>query len=163
MKISNRRYITRLAWYLTFFIPVIVLVMLFQFLLTKKVDTIIIAFGLLLIAIIRTVYLLSYIEFENSGYVLTVKKRHPFASKGIVFPILEFPLDLLKECDIKKHSLLLIVENSQGSKTHQFKILMEGFTSEQKNKILTSFPTVRKSDVKSVDFINNEHFALADS
>lgn len=163
MKISNRKYITRLAWYLTFFMPVIALVMLFQFLLSKKIDTIIIAFGLLLIAIVRTVYLLSYIEFENSGYVLTVKKRHPFASKGIVFPILEFPLDLLKECDIKKQSLLLIVENSQRSKTHQFKILMEGFTGEQKNEILTSFPTVRKSDVKSVDFINNEHFTLAQS
>ena len=124
-----------------FSIPLILIVILCHFMIFRKVDMVIICFSLLLIAISALIYRLHYKEFENSGFVITVKKRHPLLGKGFVFPILEFPVDMLKEFQMKEHSIHLKIGTTDihSNKMHKFRLELNGFTDNQCNQISKLF------------------------
>lgn len=140
MIVSNKKNIETTGIFLMFFIPLILIVILCHFMIFRKIDGMIIIFSLLLIVILTLIYRLQYKEFENSGFVITIKKRHPLLGKGFVFPMLEFPVDLLKEFEMKEHSIYFKIATAdiQSDKIHKFKIALNGFTDNQCNEILRS-------------------------
>lgn len=121
-------------------ILIIVTVLFMYFLIAKRTDWILTIFFVLFISILILLYNLSYIEYEHSGYVITIKKKRLFMKKGFVKPILEFPAILLKEVHIEKNTLYLKVSSSSiwKKKPRQFRIPLKGFTEEQCTKIESS-------------------------
>ena len=82
---------------------------------------------------------LEYTEFENSGLVISIKKKHVFQGKGFVQPMLEFPVELLKHYELKSNAVYLNVNISRSGseKIHLFRIGINGFGKKEKTKILS--------------------------
>lgn len=133
MTITNKKKIETVGALLIFLIPLILIVIFCHFMLFRKLDEIILIFALLLVAVIILIFRLHYKEFENSGFVITVKKKHPLFGKGFVSPILEFPVDLLKDVQIKQEFIYLNIASSDthSDKLHKFKIGIQGFSPNQ--------------------------------
>lgn len=78
---------------------------------------------------------MEYTEFENSGLVISIKKKHVFQGKGFVQPMLEFPVDTLKKSEIKYQNVYINI-SSDRDKTHTFKVNLKGFGKRQRKEIL---------------------------
>lgn len=147
MIISNKKHIETIGAFLMFLIPFILMVMIFQFVIVKKIDAVIIIFLILMMAVIMVLYNLRYKEIENSGFVLTVKKKHPIFGKGFVFPKYEFPVDLLEDFHVKGQTVFLDLGSGSGTsgKIRRIKIELKGFNTEQRNEIIKSLADGKKN------------------
>lgn len=138
MKISNKKYIERLGVVLLLSVLIILSALTIHFLIVREVDILLILLLLLLTSILLFLYKLNYKEFENSGFVVTVKKNYLVSIKSITFPVIEFPLDLLKEYYIRGQSIYLIIGKNDGNKAkHTVRIPIRGFTDSQRQELLS--------------------------
>jgi hypothetical protein len=138
MKISNKKYIENLGVFLMLCILFILSALGLHFLIFKKINGPIIGSLVLLAFILIILSKLNYTEFENSGFVITVKKRHLFSGNSFVFPILEFPVQLLQKFYHKDgHLYLFVVSTNDESKVHCRRLLLYGFTQSQRTELLT--------------------------
>lgn len=146
MKVSNKQNIEAVGLFLMFMIPVILVVAICHFMIIKKIDWIIIILIPMLLAIMVSLYTLHYKEFENSGYVITIKKKYPLRAKGFALPILEFPLNLLKEFHIDGRTIYLKLasSNMESEKTNVFKIVLSGFSEAQCDEITKSLSNIKE-------------------
>ncbi|WP_312765643.1 hypothetical protein [Epilithonimonas sp.] len=137
MKVSNKKNIETIGTALLILIPMNVIILIWHLMLRKK-DFLFFFSLLLLIIIVVILAKLRYTEYENSGYVITIKKKHPLRANSFVFPALEFPIDLLKNSYLKKNTIYLNVTTSESGKLHVFRMSLMGFNSEQRMQILAS-------------------------
>ncbi|KFF03087.1 hypothetical protein [Chryseobacterium luteum] len=61
--------------------------------------------------------------FENSGFVFTIKYYHP-AKKGIIFPLIEYPVDTVRTFKIERSFFTntIIIDVSSKEKSRQIRI-----------------------------------------
>jgi len=139
MKISNQKRIEKLGIFLIFAIFLDIFVICAHWLIFKQPDLFMMLLLTLFIILIVCLFNLEYTEFENSGLVISIKKKHVFQGKGFVQPMLEFPAELLKHYELKSNAVYLNVNISiSGSeKIHLFRIGMNGFSKKEKTKILS--------------------------
>jgi len=106
----------------------------------NKIDLTIIILATLLTAIIISLYTLRFKEFENSGFVITITKKHPLLANRFTVPVLEFPVELLKEIKVKGNTVYLYLKsnNTASHKTSVFKLTLSGFNHQQRNQIIAS-------------------------
>ncbi len=144
MKITNKKYIEGLGAFLMFLIPLNVIVIVIYLLIYQKADWLVFLMLLLLILLIIKVSRLRYTEFENSGLVISLKKKHVLHTKGFVFPVFEFPTVLLQKSELKHNYIYLSITSiSKGSnKKNTLKMPLGGFNSEQRSKILMSLTEI---------------------
>ncbi len=83
---------------------------------------------------------LRYMEIENSGLVITFKKKHPITAKEPVFPILEFSVDLLEDFQVREYTIYFDVCSIRGSagQIRRLKIELKGFSGHQLDEIIKS-------------------------
>jgi len=138
MKVSNKKNIEAIGTLLLFLIPTNLIIIIWYLLVLKKTDVVFFSFLVLLIIIAFFLAKLRYTEFENSGYVVTIKKKHPLRADSFVFPVLEFPIALLKHSYLKRNTIYLNITTSESEKLHVFRMSLIGFNSKQRVEILTS-------------------------
>ena|SRR6218665_1831031 len=140
MKVSNKKNIEAIGILLLFLIPTNLIIIIWYLLVLKKTDFGFYSFLVLLIIIAFFLIKLRYTEFENSGYVITIKKKHPLKANSFVFPVLEFPIYLLKHSYLKRNTIYLniITSVSESEKLHIFRVSLTGFSSKQRMQILAS-------------------------
>ncbi|WP_379963259.1 hypothetical protein [Epilithonimonas sp. UC225_85] len=148
MKVSNKKNIEAIGLCLIFSIPVIVAVMIFDFMIIKKIDVISTILIVLMLLIVLLLYTLRYKEFENSGYVITIVKKHPLLAKSFKSPVLEFPVNLLQDFHIKGNIIYLTLKsnNTATEKTHVLKFILSGFNDKQRQQIITSLSETIKNN-----------------
>ncbi len=138
MKVSNKKSIEKLGLFLMFMVALDMALISMQWLIVRQPDTFIII--LLILFIVLVIYLskLQYTEFENSGFVLTIKKKHLLDGKGFTIPILELPVELLIELQLKKNKMYLSVRSIKpnSDKIQVLKINLRGFNKEQQKILL---------------------------
>ena len=135
MKISNQKRIEKLGIFLIFAIFLDIFVICAHWLIFKQPDLFMMLLLTLFIILIVCLFNLEYTEFENSGLVISIKKKHVFQGKGFVQPMLEFPVENLKKCEIKSQNVYINI-NTDRDKTHTFKVNLKGFGKRQRNEIL---------------------------
>ncbi|MDP9955761.1 hypothetical protein J2X97_001398 [Epilithonimonas hungarica] len=138
MKVSNKKNIEAIGTLLLFLIPTNLIIIIWYLLVLKKTDVVFFSFLVLLIIIAFFLAKLRYTEFENSGYVVTIKKKHPLRADSFVFPVLEFPIALLQHSYLKRNTIYLNVITSESEKLHVFRMSLIGFNSKQRLEILAS-------------------------
>lgn len=106
----------------------------------QKYDWFIIVFLVAFVILLIKICNLHFVEFENSGLVVSIRKRHLLKVNDFVFPILEFPLELLKDSNVKSDILYLSIINneSESNKTNLFKVNLSGFKKDMKTLIVSS-------------------------
>jgi len=139
MKISNQKRIEKLGIFLIFAIFLDIFVICAHWLIFKQPDLFMMLLLTLFIILNVCLFNLEYTEFENSGLVISIKKKHVFQGKGFVQPMLEFPVELLKHYELKSNAVYLNVNISRSGseKIHLFRIGINGFGKKEKTKILS--------------------------
>lgn len=139
MKISNQKRIEKLGIFLISITFLDIMLLCTHWLIFRQPDLFMMLLLTLFIILIVYLFNLEYTEFENSGLVISIKKKHIFQGKGFVLPILEFPVELLKHYEIKSNAVYLNVNTSRSGseKIHLFRIGMNGFGKKEKTKILS--------------------------
>lgn len=137
MKVSNKKNIEAIGTALLVLIPMNLIIMIWH-LMIKKRDFLFFSLLILLIIIVVILAKLRYTEYENSGYVITIKKKHPLRANGFVFPALEFPIALLKDSYLKRNAIYMNITTSESGKLHVFRMSLMGFNSKQRMQILAS-------------------------
>lgn len=81
---------------------------------------------------------LHYTEYENSGYIISIRKISLLGINSKMVPILEFPLYLLHKFCIKNNHLYLWIRRNgtvSDPKLRFFKVSLFGFTVKQRTQI----------------------------
>ncbi|RKE79113.1 hypothetical protein [Epilithonimonas arachidiradicis] len=141
MKISNKKNIERLGLFLMLMLILDIALIGLQWLIVRQPDRFIIVLLILFIAL--TIYLskLQYTEFESSGLVITIKKKNLFSGNSFVFPLVELPVQLIKNCELKSQVLYIRCETCDAKeKTRNIKINIIGFNKQQQNCIVKNLP-----------------------
>ncbi len=93
------------------------------------------------IFLLKQIWHLRVIQFENTGAVFSVKSYHPL-QKGIIFPVLEFPITAVKAVEREKSILsdnVIVTINSKNNKKNRFKIAVTHISNQEFSKIKNSF------------------------
>lgn len=141
MKITNKKYIEGLGAFLMFLIPLNVIIIVIYLLIFQKADWLVLLMLILLSLLLIKISRLRYTEFENSGLVISLKKKHILHSKGFIFPVFEFPTVLLQKSELK-HNIIYLSISKGSSKHNTLKMPLDGFNSEQRLKILMSLTEI---------------------
>ncbi|OJX31945.1 MAG: hypothetical protein BGO86_06385 [Chryseobacterium sp. 36-9] len=138
MKVSNKKSIEKLGLFLMFMLILDLTLIGMQWLIVRQPDQFIITLLILFIALVIYMTKLKYTEFENSGFVISIKKKHLLNGSGFVFPLLEFPSEIIKDCKLKSQVIYLQVLNSTNSKkkVQVFRISLAGFDPNEQKEIL---------------------------
>jgi len=141
MKITNKKYIEGLGAFLMFLIPLNVIIIVIYLLIFQKADWLVLLMLILLSLLLIKISRLRYTEFENSGLVISLKKKPVLHSKGFIFPVFEFPTVLLQKSELK-HNIIYLSISKGSSKHNTLKMPLDGFNSEQRLKILMSLTEI---------------------
>ncbi len=91
------------------------------------------------IFLLKQIWHLRVIQFENTGAVFSVKSYHPL-QKGIIFPVFEFPITAVKAVEREKSILsdnVIVTINSKNNKKKRFKIAVTHISNQEFSKIKT--------------------------
>ena len=104
----------------------------------RRPDWFILILLTLLIALLITLYGQQYIEFENSGLVISIRKRPLIGGQGFVRPMVEFPSYLLEGYELRRNMICLKIGNDSPGpdRTRYLKIGIRGFKDNQIIKVL---------------------------
>lgn len=145
MKISNLKAVKILALLnVTLLTVCVFIIILLQFIphnlyLTPVVIVISVLLSVLLLRI-------KYIEIDESAACLTIRKIHPFAKKGYVSPIAEFPKTAIRHFEIRNHifgkRMKIIIQSRSITKRFQFNLFL--FRKKHLNQIINVLRMLQK-------------------
>lgn len=140
MVVSNQNIVKRSGLFLLFLMIVDLAVLTIHWWFFRKPDWLFLILLVLLVALLIIIYFTEYTEFENSGFIIYVRRKHFLSGTGEVVRLYEFPIVLLQEWKKKGYTILLKVNsnNSIASRTYIFKIDINSFGEKQQYLIQSS-------------------------
>lgn len=143
MKITNQKNIEKQGVILLFLILINLVILAYAFLILRKNGWLTVVLAISFLIFVIRLSTLRFTEFENSGLVISVRKKSLLRTNSFVSPMLEFPVEILNTYYLKSRILYLNI--SKPNKTQGFKINLAFFSEEQKKRILASISKDQKN------------------
>lgn len=155
MKVNDKKNIKLLGLFLLSMLILDTALIALLWLINQKPNQLIVFLLIVFIVITYNLSKLQYTEFENSGLVITIKKKKLFTGNAFGKPLLELPVQLIQKCELKSQVLHIYCQTFKSKeKQLNFKVNVIAFTRKQKGFILQNL---------SVDNDDNCHMIYSDN